>query len=46
MLTDNGREMYLTYRAIATGYAHVHMLESQCDGDCDDDDGPCDEHAA
>jgi DNA-binding HxlR family transcriptional regulator len=46
MLTDTGREMYLTYEAIHNGYADVHMLESQCDGNCDGDGDPCDEHAA
>lgn len=45
-LTNDGREQMLTYEAIATGYAHVHMPESQCDGDCDGDGGPCTEHAA
>lgn len=41
MLTDNGRELCLTYEAIATGYAHVHMPEGR------DYDGvePCDEDA-
>jgi DNA-binding HxlR family transcriptional regulator len=45
-LTDNGREHMLTYEAIATVYAHVHLPGDQCDGSCSVHGGPCDGHAA
>ncbi|NUR30049.1 MAG: hypothetical protein HOV83_30070 [Catenulispora sp.] len=45
-LTPNGRELYLTYEAIATGYARAQPPGTPCDGSCDDGDGPCDQHAA
>lgn len=34
VLTDRGRDNLMTYEAIVTVYAHIHMPADKCDGSC------------